>query len=565
LTNKSTAKLRPIAEPFVVAPPEGARVRTRLRVSPDDEAMLVALGAHLGSLLGRDLAKRCREGRLDARQRCASRASRKRAATQDSSSRWAGTITRTSEDAWQLGQRNLVAQAASLTARTRAIHARLSIPVGQCRGSTRGYGSAAERFHKTQHLQILKARLSDVAGRLAGGRVSVCRGGRRLAQVRHHLDDAGLSDMQWQQRWKAARWFICADGEADKAWGNETIRWHPDEHWLELKLPAPLAPLANRPHGRYRLSCPVGFSHRGDEVAAQAASGAVRYDVTNDTDRGRWFLDASWKLPTATPVTIVELRSNGVLAVDVNTGHLAAMTIDASGNPVGRPLTITLQTAGLSTTARDGHLRAAISQLLATAKEGGHQAIAIENLDFARARSEGREHTARRPSRGRRGRGFRGLVAGIPTARFRDRLVQMAANQALSVIAVDPAYTSRWGAEHWFRLVRQASPEASGHHCAALVIGRRGLGQRARRRGGCDWRPPADGQQRAIDSAVQPKPATTAGLPDVHPRKPGTPEARGRPHKRRKTQRADGHPLGDQVAHDRSEPPTGQSSLLLSV
>ncbi|MCW3045159.1 MAG: transposase, OrfB family [Actinobacteria bacterium] len=183
--------------------------------------------------------------------------------------------------------------------------------------------------------------------------------------------------MQWQQRWKAARWFICADGEADKAWGNETIRWHPDEHWLELKLPAPLSPLANRPHGRYRLSCPVGFSHRGDEVAAQAASGAVRYDVTNDTDRGRWFLDASWKLPTATPVTIVELRSNGVLAVDVNTGHLAAMTIDASGNPVGRPLTITLQTAGLSTTARDGHLRAAISQLLATAKGGATKPLPL--------------------------------------------------------------------------------------------------------------------------------------------------------------------------------------------
>jgi hypothetical protein len=38
-----------------------------------------------------------------------------------------------------------------------------------------------------------------------------------------------------------------------------------------MKLPAPLAHLANRPHGRYRLSCPVEFTCRGDEVAAQAA------------------------------------------------------------------------------------------------------------------------------------------------------------------------------------------------------------------------------------------------------------------------------------------------------
>jgi hypothetical protein len=58
----------------------------------------------------------------------------------------------------------------------------------------------------------------------------------------------------------------------------------------------------------------------------------------------------------------------------------------------------------------------------------------IEDLDFAGARSEGRERYGNRPSRGRRGRGFRRAVAGIPTARFRDRLVQMAANAGLHVI-----------------------------------------------------------------------------------------------------------------------------------
>jgi hypothetical protein len=560
-----SSKLRPIAEPFVVAPPGGTRIRTRLRSSAADETVLVSLGAHLGSLLGRDLAQRCREGRLEATDRPKSRARRKRAATKDSSSRWAGAISRTSDDAWQLGQRNLVAQAASLTARMRAIRRRLAAPVGQHQGPARGYGNAAERFHKQRHLQILQARLSDVQERLGAGRVSVCRGGRRLAQVRHHLEDAGLSRREWQERWRAARWFICADGEADKAWGNETIRWHPDEHWLELKLPASLAHLANQPHGRYRLCCPVSFSHRADEVAAQAASGAVRYDISYDPDRRRWYVVASWKLPRQTVPSLVELAGNGVLAVDLNAGHLAAILIDASGNPVGKALTIPFETAGLPTSTRDGHLRAAISHLLAIARQAGCRAIAIEDLDFARARSEGREHTGRRPSRGRRGRRSRALVAGIPTARFRDRLIQMAANRALSVIAVDPAYTSRWGQEHWLGMLRQVSPEASGHHSAALVIGRRGLGQRARRRGGCARRRPADRQRRAIDSAVQPIPARTVGLPDVHPRKPRIPEARGRPHKRRKTQPAEGHALGDEVAQDRSGPPTGQDTLLLSV
>ena len=54
-----------------------------------------------------------------------------------------------------------------------------------------------------------------------------------------------------------------------------------------MKLPAPLAHLANRPHGRYRLSCPVEFAYRGGEAAAQAASGAVRYDISLDPAKGR--------------------------------------------------------------------------------------------------------------------------------------------------------------------------------------------------------------------------------------------------------------------------------------
>jgi hypothetical protein len=432
------------------------------------------------------------------------------------------------------------------------------VAVGERRGKNRGYASAAERFEKPCRLQILEARLGKVEANLAEGRVSVCRGGRSLARSHHHLEEAGLTQTQWRKRWEAARLFICADGESAKAWGNETIRWHPDERWLEIKLPPSLAHLANRPHARRRLSCPVAFSHRGDEVAAQAASGAIRYDVSYDPRRRRWYLDASWRLPSTPTPPIEELRGQGVLGVDLNAGHLAAVVVDRSGNPVGTPATIPLELSSLPAPTRDGHLRAAVSQLLQKATDAGRPAIAIEDLDFARARSEGREHAGCRPSRGRKGRRFRGLVAGVPTARFRDRLVQMAANRGIFVIAVDAAYTSRWGAEHWLGVIRSVSAEAGGHHCAALVIARRGLGQRARRRGGCDSTPPEDGRKRATDSAVQPSPVITAGLPEVHQRKPGDPEARGRPQQRRRTRRADGHLPGDQVAQDRSAPPAGQ-------
>ena len=445
-----TAALRAITGPFVVAPSRGARVRTRLHLSAEDESVLRALGSHLG----------------------------------------------------------------------------------------------------------LGARLARVEARLAEGRLSICRGGRNLARGRHQVDNAGGGEAAWRERWEAARSFLCADGEADKAWGNETIRWHPEERWLEVKLPAALADLANRPHGRYRLSVPITFPYRGDEVAAQAASGAIRYDIFFRPDRRRWYLDASWRIPPQEVSPLDELRRHRVLAIDLNADHLAAMVIDPSGNPVGSPITVSLALSGVPNSTRDGRLRAAISAMLTRAKAAGCAAVVIENLAFDRARTEGKDHQGRRPTRGRRGRSHRRMLSGFPTGRFRDRLVQMATNQALAVVAVDPAYTSAWGAQHWLGPLRKHSPDATGHHSAALVVGRRGLGQRARRRERCDWSPPEDGQQRATNPAVGS--TAHAALAEYLTRKPGNCKAQGQPHPWHKTPTADRSPPGNQVAEDRSRPPTKQ-------
>jgi IS605 OrfB family transposase len=129
------------------------------------------------------------------------------------------------------------------------------------------------------------------------------------------------------------------------------------------------------------------------------------------------------------------------VAIDVNHGHLAAAVAARDGNILGAPATIALDLAGLPAATRDGHRRAAITTIIATARAHGARAIVIEDLDFAQARVEGRERAGRRPSRGRRGRAFRRAVCGIPTGKLRDRLVQMAGNAGLPVIVVDPAYT----------------------------------------------------------------------------------------------------------------------------
>jgi hypothetical protein len=447
-----------------------------------------------------------------------------------------------------LAGRNLRAERSSLQARIRRIQARLAVPAGGQAGRVRGYATAAERHAKSVRLQVLRARLARVDRRLEAGTVSVVRGGKALLRKRGGFTQADLAEA-WRREWESARLFLTADGEKDKAWGNETIRWHPDQGWLEVKLPVPLAHLANRPHGRYRLSAPVGFSYRGDEVAAQAGSGAVRYDISHDPARGRWYLDASWTAAPAPPAPLDRLRQHPVLAVDVNHGHLAAWAITPDGNPAGPPVTIPVDLAGLPSSQRDGRLRAAIGSLTGLARRLGCRAVVIEDLDFADAREQGRERAGSRPSRGRRGRAFRRLVSGIPAGKFRDRLVQMTANAGLAVIVVDPGYTSRWGREHWLTPLQDHSHPvpASGHHAAAVVIGRRALGHRARRRAGMTGDGQRTSRRRATPRAPVARRAIRNGRPRQAPRQP--------PRRWRKTATADRTRPPDQATQDRSGPP----------
>jgi transposase len=226
----------------------------------------------------------------------------------------------------------------------------------------------------------------------------------------------------------------------------------------------------------------VQFSHRREEwLDRVTAHRAVRYDIVHDPQRNRWYLDASWSDDPAALPGPEEIKASGgrLLAVDLNAGHLAACVLDSHGNPAGEPLTVPLDLNGPAST-RDGRLRAAISTLIAIAREHHCAAIVIENLGFADARATGRETMGR----GRRGRRFRRTVAGLPTARFRERLRGMACHQGLPVIAADPAWTSIWGAQYWKTALQAQSKKmcVTGHHAAAVAIGRRGLGYRIRRR-----------------------------------------------------------------------------------
>lgn len=209
-----------------------------------------------------------------------------------------------------------------------------------------------------------------------------------------------------------------------------------------------------------------------------------------------------------------------MLGVDLNEGHLAAFVLDRFGNPIGSPHTVSLVLEDLKASTRDARLRQAISELIAIARSSGARAIAVENLDFTEAKAASRETLGRRKA-------FRRVIHGLPTARFRDRLVQMATNAGLVVVAVDPAYTSKWGARYWLGPLSQpsgsrtssASPQQqrttqqrttqqrttqqiTRHHAASVVIARRALRHGARRRPGVTRAQQSHGTERATGQAA---------------------------------------------------------------
>ena len=155
--------------------------------------------------------------------------------------------------------------------------------------------------------------------------------------------------------------------------------------------------------------------------------------------------------------------------------------VDRYGNAVGQPHTIDVTWHGLSACTRDGHVRAAITELLNRAESAGVPAIVVEDLNFADARATGRETMGR----GRAGKRFRRTVAGLPTRRFCSRLRNMAHERGISIVAVNPAYTSKAGNKYWRKPLQEQTKtcgrDITRHHGASVTIARRGLGHKLSR------------------------------------------------------------------------------------
>jgi IS605 OrfB family transposase len=101
-----------------------------------------------------------------------------------------------------------------------------------------------------------------------------------------------------------------------------------------------------------------------------------------------------------------------------------------------------------------------------------------------------------REKHGRRKK-FRQTISGTPTAKLNARIVNMAAEHGLTIVAVDPAYTSQWGAQHWKQPLTTPARAMTRHDAAAIAIGRRALGHPVRL-----GVPPAEGWGRTATPRI---------------------------------------------------------------
>jgi hypothetical protein len=156
--------LREVAAPIVVPGPSGVAIRGTLKgLTAQDEKVLRLVGGLLGSLASRDLKARCAAGLDHDSQQWAQR---KRVLTEESSSRWAGSITKATHDQWALARRGQLAHIQSLEIGIGAIAQRLSLPVGAkgSKGSPGGYRSKREWFAKSRRMHLLEDRLERERG-----------------------------------------------------------------------------------------------------------------------------------------------------------------------------------------------------------------------------------------------------------------------------------------------------------------------------------------------------------------------------------------------------------------
>ena len=282
----------------------------------------------------------------------------------------------------------------------------------------------------------------------------------------------------------AARWRIEAIGGGDEPFGNLTITITAAGE-VSIRLPR-LAGAPSGTLGAAGMSCPPWPRSPCAENGMADPDYQWQARLLRDYTQARTRRRLPHRVSTIKPGTLgtsavapnSAVRAAGpVVGVDLNDGHLAVRRLDPHGNPVGRPERIEYRLTGRSN-RRDAQVRHAITRLIRYAS------------DTASPPSRSRTSTSRTHA----------LPAGRPWAaqsrqtvpqdrsRHSDRRLPPTPYRAgspagIALWAVNPAYSSTWGDQHW----RRPYKNVTRHEAAATVIGR-APGPQGPASGRCDTR-----------------------------------------------------------------------------
>ena len=290
------------------------------------------------------------------------------------------------------------------------------------------------------------------------GIVRLCFGSKKLFRAQFHLEENGYASHQaWLSEWQAARnsQFFVLGSKDETAGCQGCVATVGADGSISLRLRLP-----NALPGKYTVLSGLWFAHGHDAMVAAIGRNrsdnkeewqAISYRFVKD-EKG-WRVFVSVTLPVGKSISD---RRLGVIGVDINADHLAVTGTDRFGNLI-EFRTIPCCTYGKSSAQSKAIVSEAVKALITLASDR-RKPLVIEELDF-RKKKAALEKQDRRYARMLSSFSYR-LIHTVVAARAFDA--------GIAVLEESAAYTSVIGREKF-----AGRYGISGHHAAALVLGRR--------------------------------------------------------------------------------------------
>lgn len=327
---------------------------------------------------------------------------------------------------------------------------------------------------KKRRLSRLRSQLQKLEIDRADGRIALCFGSRKLFQAQFHLEENDYaSHEEWKEAWRKARSSeIFILGSKDETAGNQscTAALTPDGSiTLRIRMPNQLIPQFDK----YLLIPNVRFAYGHEAITAAILDCNLRRELHllgnpayknhgqaitfrfKSDDKG-WRIFASLNIDMPKPITRC---GNGVIAVDINSDHLAIAETDRFGNLI-QGSTTPLNLNGATNHQARALIGNASAQIIALC-EKTHKPLVIEDLDFQKKRVQLRErHTP-----------YARMLSSFAYQSILTHLKSRGASKRVQVHSINPAFTSLIG-----RVKFAKRYGISIHMAAAFCIGRRFLG-----------------------------------------------------------------------------------------